>query len=95
MSIKQTKEQTTEKLLPDLPSGYEPGQIEIHDKRGLLVKIKHNKIVETKSRPAGYVSKFICWYVDGIKQKDIAYIHTNKSVLVNRISKIDTSRITN
>ena len=87
------KEQSTEKLLPDYPLGYKPNTIEIHDEKGLLIKIDRGKITTASTRPKGYTAKFICWYIDGKKQENIAYVHTNLSVLVNRISQIDTNNI--
>ena len=88
-----SKQQTTEKLLPDFPLNYQPNTIEIHDEKGLLVEIVEGKITAQAKRPEGYSAKFICWYIDGVKQEDIAYVHTDRSVLVNRISQLDTSKI--
>lgn len=88
------KTQTTEKLLPDYPPGFIANTIEIHDERGMLVRIENQKIVAQGSRPKGFKPEFVCWKIDGQSTDNIAYVHTHKSILVDRISQIDTSKLT-
>lgn len=87
------KLQITEKVLPDYPPNFIATTIEIHDQLGMLVKIVNQKITAQSSRKKGHVPKFICWYIDGKQASDIACLHTDKSILVDRISQIDTKNL--
>lgn len=87
------KKQITQKVLPDYPYGFEANTIEIHDQLGMLVRIENRKIVAQSVRSKGHIPKFICWYIDGKKAENIACIHTDKNILVERISQINTNNL--
>lgn len=93
LKIMTQKQQITEKILPDYPPDFVANTIEIHDQLGILIKIVNQKITTQSSRKKYHVPKFICWYINGKKAEDIACMHTNKSILVDRISQIDTKNL--
>ena len=75
---------------PDFPAAYKPNIniVEIHDERGLLVKIERMQITLQNNRPANFIAQLICWYFDGNKAENLAYVHTEHKVLINRISQL-------
>lgn len=73
---------------PDFPANYVPNRVEIHDHLGKLAVIEKFELIEEYSRPQGFKPEFICWYFDGMKSENLAYSHTDRTVLVNRISQL-------
>lgn len=73
---------------PNFPPDYVPNVVEIHDHLGLLVKIEAMQIVVENSRPAEYEPKLICWFFDGVDSINLAYVHSEHKVLINRISEL-------
>ncbi|MGB5633723.1 MAG: hypothetical protein WBM86_13235 [Waterburya sp.] len=73
---------------PDFPSNYIPETVLIYDHLGLLVKIERNQITQQNYRPADFKPQLITWFFDGTKPINVAYAHSNKTVLVNRIGNL-------
>lgn len=73
------------KLLPDFPDNYVPNVIEIHDQLGLMIRIEQMQIVEQTRRSKDYIPNLICWYFDGLNDQNIAYAHTTKEILIDRL----------
>lgn len=73
---------------PDFPPDYVPETVAIFDHLGLLVKIERNQITQENYRPAGFKPELIVWFFDGTKSVNLAYAHSNQTVLVNRIDSL-------
>ena len=74
------------KLLPNFPTDYVPNVIEIHDQLGLMMRIEQMQVTKQNRRPLGYIPNLICWYFDGLNEFNIAYAHTTKEILIDRLS---------
>lgn len=73
---------------PDFPPNYVPNRVEIHDHLGKLAVIERLELIEEYYRPQEFRPEFICWYFDGTASENLAYSHTDRAVLVNRINQL-------